>query len=89
MEKIIISTNVNAIGDNIFYPCEGLEKITMSDSILSICERAFADCKALKYLILSDSLSLSNKWFDDDTNQEYIIHHRERKYTVEYIMLYY
>ena len=52
IEKVIIGSNIDSIGDDAFRGCTNLKSITIPKSVKEIGENAFADCTALTKVII-------------------------------------
>ena len=84
-----IPDTVTSIGDYAFFNCISLEKITIPDSVTSIGNYVFFSCESLKEIKILNNIQLNKQWFNDESNQNCIIHYQGKKYKVEDILLYY
>ena len=57
LKEIIISENVNIIGDYAFSGCSRLTSITIPDSVISIKSYAFSNCSGLTSITIPDSVT--------------------------------
>ena len=61
LQKVIISDDVSAIGEDAFKDCQSLREVTISDGVSAIGENAFCNCTSLSKINIPSSVTAIGK----------------------------
>ena len=62
LETVVLSNNLNLIGDSAFSNCRALTNITIPESVTSIGDSAFYYCSALTNITIPESVTSIGEW---------------------------